>query len=180
MRYLKGTSKLGITFRRSDQLVLEAMCDADFAGEPQENKSAMRSTNGIVLFLKGIGPICWLSSLQTTIATSTAEAEYKCLGVCGKMVMAERYLLAELGFPQVSATVVHEDNNACITIAQSHYTSSNMRHVNINHHYIRELIEQKSIAVTYCPSNDMVADILTKAEPVHTFLEMRDILLNKL
>ena len=182
LRYLKGSTKVGITFRRSNnsKLVLEAMSDADWAGEPQENTRPMCSTSGIVLYLKGIGPIQWVSSLQSTIAGSTAEAEYKSLGHTGKLVLGMRQVLEEIGFQQPGASVIFEDNNACIVMANSRYTSSKMRHMKINHHLIREYIQRGEIMLKYCPSEEMIADMFTKAVTVTLFTTFRNILLNGL
>ena len=179
-RYLQGTPTLGITYRRADNLVLEAMSDADWAGEPQENEKPMRSTNGIIIYLKGIGPINWVSSLQTTISQSTAEAEYKCIGAADKLVMGERNLLSELKFPQLKPTTIYEDNDACIAMAKANFTSSKMRHLQINHHYIKEIVASKNVLPVYCSTENMVADIMTKALPKAAFVKLRYILLNGL
>jgi hypothetical protein len=36
-------------------------------------------------------------------------------------------------------------------------------HIDVQHHFIRENIENKIIELKYCPTQYMVADILTKA-----------------
>jgi len=179
LRYLKGTATIGITYHRAPELILEAMCDADWAGEPAENDNPMRSTSGIVLYLRGVGTIYCESTLQTTIAGSTAEAEYRCLGSGGKLVEGFRNLFHELQFAQVEPTIIHEDNEACIVMANANFISSKMRHIQLNHHYIRELIKvKKVISLVPCKSEDMVADIMTKSLVPATFLKLRDKLLN--
>jgi hypothetical protein len=73
---------LGIVFRRSGNgIQLEEFSDTDYAGEPEENDSPMRSITGMVAVIKGISTIGCTSSLQPTISRSTTEeAEYKALG----------------------------------------------------------------------------------------------------
>jgi hypothetical protein len=179
LRYLKGTATLGMTFRRAPSLILEAMCDADWAGEPAENDNPMKSTSGIVVYLRDVGILYCESTLQSTIAGSTAEAEYKCLGTGGKLVESFRNLFEELQFPQAESTIIHEDNEACIVMANANFISSKMRHINLNHHYIRELIrDKKVISLKSCKSEDMVADIMTKSLVPATFLKLRERLLN--
>jgi hypothetical protein len=179
LRYLKGTATIGLTYHRAADLTLEAMCDADWAGEPAENDNAMKSTSGIVIYLRGVGVIYCESTLQTTIAGSTAEAEYRCLGSGGKLVEGFRNLFEELQFPQLEPTVIHEDNEACITMSNANFISSKMRHIQLNHHYIRELIKiKKVVTLTSCKSEDMVADIMTKSLVPVTFLKLRERLLN--
>ena len=67
LRYLKGTTNLGLCYRRSQDYRLVGYCDADFAGDRIERKS----TSGSSQFL-GDNLISWYSKKQTTSALSTA------------------------------------------------------------------------------------------------------------
>jgi hypothetical protein len=54
--------------------------------------------------------------------------------------------------------------------------ASNMtKHININHYYIRDLVDARTIAVVSMSTTDMLLDGLTKAllEPKHTMIVMR-------
>ena len=118
--------------------------------------------------------------MQTTIAGSTAEAEYKAVGMVAKGVIGQRQLLAELGLDQVAPTTIYEDNQACIVMAKAKFSGSKTRHIKLNHHIIREYIKDQDVMLTYCSTEDMIADIFTKALVPITFLKLRNILLNKL
>ena len=37
-----------------------------------------------------------------------------------------------------------------------------MKHIDIQHHYIREVLEEGKVTLTYCPTEEMCADFLTK------------------
>jgi len=67
-RYLKGTTNLGLLYRKSLDYKLVGLCDADFAGDRIERKS----TSGNSQFV-GENLISWASKRQATIAMSTAE-----------------------------------------------------------------------------------------------------------
>ena len=41
-------------------------------------------------------------------------------------------------------------------------TSTKSKHIDIKYHYIRDLVKQGSISITWCSPSDMLADILTK------------------
>jgi len=69
LRYLKGTTNLGILYRKSLDYKLVGFCDADFAGDRIERKS----TSGNCQFLRE-NLISWASKRQATIVMSTAEA----------------------------------------------------------------------------------------------------------
>ncbi|CAJ2642238.1 unnamed protein product [Trifolium pratense] len=76
-RYLKGTTNLGLLYKKSNDYVLNGFCDADYAGDKIERKS----TSGNCQFV-GENLISWASKRQTTIALSTAEAEYISAAKC--------------------------------------------------------------------------------------------------
>jgi hypothetical protein len=44
---------------------------------------------------------------------------------------------------------------------------SRTKHIDIRYHFIRQNIEDGYISLEYCPTEEMVADILTKALPAH-------------
>ena len=71
LRYLKGTTNLGLCYIRSKEFRLVGYCDADFAGDRIERKS----TFGSCQFM-GDNLISWYNKKQATIALSTTEAEY--------------------------------------------------------------------------------------------------------
>jgi hypothetical protein len=178
-RYLKGTRSLRLLFRAgAPNILLRAYADADFAGEPQENDKPMHSLSGSLLYMVGTGPIFWQSKLQPTISRSTAEAEYRASGSTTQHIASYRNLLHELGFVQTSPTVLYEDNQACISMTTSHLCSSKSRHIKLDHHYIREQVRDGEVALEYCPTSDMLADIFTKALPKPQFQRLRDLLMN--
>ena len=48
------------------------------------------------------------------------------------------------------------------------------KHIDIRHHFVREAVEDGTISITYCPSEEMVADILTKGLAKDKFECLRD------
>jgi hypothetical protein len=178
LRYLKGVKSQCLTMHRQDSLILGAYSDSDFANEPQTNASPMRSLSGMAIYFAGVGVIAWASKLQDTISHSTGEAEYRACGLTGRHVEYFRYMLEFLGLSQETPTIIYEDNAACIEMVKTVLCSSRTRHIHRDHHYIRELVLQsKTVVVKYCPTNEMVADIFTKALSRHQFCYLRDILL---
>lgn len=71
LKYLKGTTNVGLFYRRSEDFKLVGYCEADFAGDRVERKS----TFGSCQFL-GENLISWYRKKQSTIALSTTETKY--------------------------------------------------------------------------------------------------------
>jgi len=70
-RYLKGTTNLGLLYRKSLDYKLVGFCDADYAGDRIERKSI----SGNCQFL-GENLISWASKRQAIIVMYTSEAKY--------------------------------------------------------------------------------------------------------
>ena len=74
MRYLRGTQNYGILYTRDCATDVEGYSDADWAGDVNDQKS----TSGYVFTISGPA-VSWKSKKQTSVALSTAEAEYMAL-----------------------------------------------------------------------------------------------------
>ena len=79
-RYLKGTRTLGLNYGGEDE-DLNIYCDADWASDADR-----KSVSGYVIMLAG-GAMAWSSKKQSTVALSTAEAEYVATTHCAKQVI---------------------------------------------------------------------------------------------
>ena len=68
--------------------------------------------------------------------------------------------MPSLGSPSIG---VFEDNKVAIDLAKSPLSSSNIKHTDIRHHFLRELVGTGDLSVKYLRAEDQHADILTKA-----------------
>lgn len=71
LKYLKGTPRKGLFFRKNDQRRIIAYTDADCAGSGTDR----RSNSGYCTFLWE-NLVTWRSKKQSVVARSSAEAEY--------------------------------------------------------------------------------------------------------
>jgi hypothetical protein len=157
MRYLKGTAHYRLKLGGDAQAKLSGYCDADWAGDLDERKS----TTGYAFYLGG-GLISWNSKRQPTVALSTAEAEYMAATQAVKEAMWLKQLLSELGLSQSEPVLIRSDNQGCIALTKNPAYHSRTKHIDIRHHFIRDSVEVGDIELQYCPTDDMVADVLTK------------------
>jgi hypothetical protein len=167
LRYLKGTSRVGITLGGSEDITLTGYCDADWAGDVDSRKS----TTGFV-FLLGSGPVSWKSKLQPTTALSTMEADYMALSSATQEALWLRQLLHALGYEE-GPTTIYEDNQGCIKFVQSTKFSPRAKHIDVRHFFVHDHVESKDIALSYVPSAENLADLFTKPLPAPTFLRHR-------
>ena len=147
-----------------------AYSDADWAGDVDDRKS----TSGYMFQIAG-GPVSWKSRKQDTVALSTAEAEYVALSSAVQECIWLQRLLCELGKPLGGPTAILEDNQSSIAMARNPQFHGRAKHIDIKHHFVRERVSDGSIELKYCPTNEMVADILTKGLAHQQFSFLREI-----
>ena len=117
----------------------------------------------------------WFSKKQPTVALSTAEAEYMSMSAAVQEAKWLVALLDELLVLQVKLPVqLHSDNQAAISISTSvSLTHSRTKHIDLRHHYVRELVNNHWLQVAWIKTQEQVADIFTKALSKQTYKELR-------
>jgi hypothetical protein len=61
------------------------------------------------------------------------------------------------------------DNKYAISLIKSGAHSSKGKHIDINYHYIQDIVEKCEIKVEFISSTEMVADPMTKGLPLDKF-----------
>ncbi|XP_059068708.1 secreted RxLR effector protein 161-like [Cryptomeria japonica] len=107
LRYVQGTISYGIHYSVGCTLDLIVYTDSDWACDNIDHNS----TSGYILSL-GFGPICWSSKKQSTIALSSAKAEYRgAVNVTIQAIWLQNFL-TELGIHLHRSTVIWCDNKS--------------------------------------------------------------------
>jgi hypothetical protein len=121
-----------------------------------------RSVTGMVFMLAG-GAVYYKSKLQPTVSTSSTEAELIAAVQAAKIAKYLRSVLLELGYPQDGPTILHEDNEAAIHVANNTKPTARTRHVDIAWFAIQEWRENRDIDLQYINTKINPSDSLTKA-----------------
>lgn len=108
------------------------------------------------------GAISWNSKKQPTVALSTTEAEYMAFTHATKEAVWLHKLFKDIGFSQNGPMTIFSDNQSCISLSRNPTFHARTKHVKIQHHFVREKIENGEIDLVFCGTQDMVADVLTK------------------
>ena len=156
LKYVKGTTNLGIWYPKDDSFDLHGYTDSDFGGCRIDRKS----TSGTCQFL-GNKLISWMSKKQTSVGRSTAEAEYVAAGNCCAQLLWMQHQLRDYGIVN-ERSKIHCDNQAAIAMMHNPVFHSKAKHIEIIHHFIRDHVEKKHVEVIYEPTDTNTADIFTK------------------
>lgn len=173
LRYLQGTLNCGIIYTESNNDKLKAYVDSDWAGDIDDR----RSCSGYVFMLAN-GPIAWEAKKQRSVALSTMEAEYMALSEVAKESIYMRRLIKHMGYTDLvnDATIVHCDNQSAIQLSKNCVFHGKSKHIAIRYHFSREASDNGEIKIIYLKSEQMKADILTKALSKDKHIHCMDLL----
>ncbi|GFZ05453.1 hypothetical protein Acr_17g0010250 [Actinidia rufa] len=117
-------------------------------------------------------PLC--SKKQSTVSRSSAEAKYRSLAVATAEVAWIVQLLRDLRLQIPSPPKILCDNKSAIFMAVNPVTRPRSKHIAIDYHFVRELIANGSLKVTFVPSHLQLADSFTKGVTKPQFLLFRN------
>ncbi|KAJ9560628.1 hypothetical protein OSB04_005788, partial [Centaurea solstitialis] len=107
-RYLKGHSKFGLWYPHDSPFDLIAYTDSDYGGANMDRKS----TTGGCQFL-GSRLVSWQCKKQTSVSTSTAEAEYIAAASCCSQILWIQNQMLDYGLTFLN-TPIYIDNSSAI------------------------------------------------------------------
>jgi transposase InsO family protein len=160
LRYMKGTIDYRINYtgtaEHDPQLV--GYSDADWA---QDKDGKRKSTSGYVFVVCG-GAVSWQSKKQSSIALSSTEAELMAITSSTKELLWFRHHLGGIGLNRTQPTTLLIDSQCAMDIANNSKISERSKHIEVQHFFIREHIEAGTVRLQHVPSDQQVADTLTK------------------
>jgi hypothetical protein len=111
--------------------------DADWVADITHRKSE----SGLVILYAG-GTIGYKSKYQNTISHSSTEAEFTAACEAGKTILFFRSLLHDLQYAHLPATIVHEDNNGALLMANTQQPTRRTRHMDIKTFALLDWVQQ--------------------------------------
>jgi hypothetical protein len=156
LRYLKGTQNYVLTYG-TDNTGLVCYSDSDWASQPHRH-----SITGWVFMYNGAA-ILWSSRKQSIITLLTVKAEFIASLSARRETVWLCCLLAELS--TVSPTITYSDSQGAIALIKSGAITACTKHIHIPFLFTHELVASGDIVLEYCHTDNMVADMLTKALP---------------
>lgn len=160
VKYLKGHLSQGLFYPTDNILSLSAYCDADWG----RCTLTRRSITGYCVLL-GTALIAWKSKKQSTVARSTAEAEYRSAGSTVCELKWISYLCTDLTIPIELPIALWCDNQSAIQIIENPVFHERTKHIEMDCHYVRLLYKKGFVKPYHINSKLQLADAFTKTLP---------------
>jgi hypothetical protein len=110
--------------------------------------------------------VTWAVRKQQSVSTLTTEAEYAGLCNAAKEAVWIRNLLQHIGrsvYAEVTQpTLIYGDNQGALRLVTNPEFHARSKHIDVQYHYTRELLENGTISIDYIRTSEMAADCLTK------------------
>jgi len=152
----KDTHKLVL---QPKSLKLISVADASYA----EHTDGKSHSGGVVGFESDTS--CYfgfVSSKQPVVAKSAGEAELIAHNKIGDLVEWAREILEELGYPQQKVPMFVDSTCAMQMVKQGTGSFKRAKHIKVRYFWLKELTDSGLIELLYVPTDELVADILTK------------------
>ena len=149
--------------------------DSDWAGDTQHR----RSITGMAIMFGG-AVIAYKSKIQKTIALSSTEAEFMAACDAGKTILYLRTILDEMGVDQEEATVLYEDNQGALLMANAQQPTRRTRHLETAAFALQDWVERDLVQLTYIVTTKNSSDALTKPLARILFYKHFDVLMGRL
>lgn len=184
MKYLEGTINFGLCVSPtrvqgginskpssffSEPVAIEIYADADWAGDTNDSKSR----SGIIIKVAGV-PVLWQSKKQTSVASSTTTAEYFALSQAIDEAQCIQDVIQTTGYIPITPTIAYQDNLSTIQVAASFVPTSKGRHLRLKFHGVRDKVQSGEVKLIPVSTEQMDADIMTKAQKLPQYLECRN------
>ena len=171
LRYLRGTSDIGLFYFKVPKLELLGYTDAGYLSDPHK----VLSQSGYV-FTYGDTAVSLRFVKQTMVATSSNHSELLAIHEASRECMWLRSMIQHIrdssGLSPISntATSLYEDNTACIAQLKGGYIKGDRtKHISLKFFHTHDLQNNGEIDIQQIRSSDNPADLFTKALPATTF-----------
>ena len=134
-----------------------------------------RSTYGYSIFFGG-NLVSWSAKKQPTVSRSSCESEYRAMANTAAELIWITHLLRDLNALPSERPTLLCDNLSAIFLSQNPVAHKRAKHIDIDHHFIRELVLSGKLYTKFVPTKLQVADIFTKPLPKPLFDKFRDAL----
>jgi len=164
LKYLKGTTIVGLWYPSHSPIHLVGYSDSDFVGCKLDRKSTSGTCHRLSSSL-----ISWHNKKQACVALSTTEAEYIAAGSCYAQILWIKQQLEDFEL-KVRKVPLLCDNTSAINLIKYQVQHSRKK----QHHFIRDHASHGDCEVKFIATERQPTDFFTKPFPKDRFFFLRN------
>ncbi len=169
LRYLKENPSKKLYYKRGN-IEVSMSCDSSW-----RNAEDSRSVYGFLVKINGT-PVVFRSKVQRGVAMSSSEAEYIGIAESLKELLFIKNIVEFMRVKIPLPMKVMNDNRAAIIVSKNLSSISKMKHLDARYHFVQDYVDSGMIDLVYKKTDELVADIMTKALGRVKFEMFRDAL----
>lgn len=169
LQYVKGTLSHDLVWTRPINHTIVGYSYADMAHCFETH----RSTYGYSIFLGG-NLVLWSAKKQPTVSWSSCESEYRVMANTASEIIWLTHLLRDLNPLPAGRHTLICDNLSAIFLIQNPSPHKSAKHIDIDYHFIRELVSSGKLHTKFNPTKLQLAYIFTKPLPQSSFEFFQD------
>jgi len=167
LKYLKGTTNVGLWYSNESNIVLSGFSDSDYIGYKLDRKSISGTCH-----LLGSSLISWNNKKEACVALSTADAEYIAAGhACAQSIWLKHQFM-DYGV-KLEKVPLYCDNASAINLTKNPIQHSKTKHIEIRHHFIRDHTQKDGIEIMFVKTKNQLVDLFTKPLAHDRFSKLR-------
>jgi hypothetical protein len=171
-KYIRYTSEMGLrmAFNSNDQLSYYTYIDSSH-GIHQD----MRGHSGVCITFGG-ACILGKSTKHKINSKSSAESELIALSDHAGIAIHGQRFLKSLKID--TACIIYQDNTSTKEMITNQNINDKSKHIKIRYYWLKERVREGEVIIQYIPTDQMLADLMTKSVQGKLFIELRDKVLN--
>ena len=160
-RYISGAKHDCLTITGVEpKKGLDLFTDSDWAGTYSIDGECASRSGGVIKY--NDVPIDWWSSKQTSIATSSGDAESRALATGVTRGLQLQHIAEELHIQTPPSLAVYADADAAIGFAKHNGGATRMKHIDIREAWVQEIRDNQKITILKIAGRKNPADFFTK------------------
>jgi len=174
LEHLLGTKDRGIVLRIGESMSVSMFADASYGVHNQSGKSH----TGCVIVVGDAGPVFVKSSKQKIVTKSSSEAELVAVSDSASQGIHLWNFMVAQGYTMPPLRLLQDNTSTIALLERGGPASQRSRHIDIKYFWVYERCKSGTVALSYLPTADMVANILTKPLQGAQFVNERQMLTN--
>ena len=156
-RVLRPNRKCSESQLKEFKFQIKGRSDSNYASDPD----ARRSVTGYTVFFEG-APTATKSKMQECVTLSVTEAEYVSAADCAQEMLFQKHLVESIGLQVELPMIMEIDNKGAIDLANNWSATGRTKHVDVRHHFLRDLKEEGIIKFKWISTKENSSDLFTK------------------